>query len=136
MPARTQDSGPVLAGTSGTGGRVTGVARVLASPADFGAFAPGEILVASITTPAYTPLFALAGGVVTDIADVLADLSVDPAKGLASAEAARRLAEDGPNQLRSEPAVPRSTARPGRCCWSRTPPPRPAPSAPHPPARP
>ena len=76
MPARAQDSGPVLAGTSGTGGCVTGVARVLASPADFAAFAPGEILVASITTPAYTPLFALAGGVVTDIGGVLSHGSI------------------------------------------------------------
>ncbi|WP_020014879.1 cation-translocating P-type ATPase [Promicromonospora sukumoe] len=39
-------------------------------------------------------------------ADVAADLDVDPATGLTDAEAARRLAADGPNELRSKPPVP------------------------------
>ena len=76
MPSRVQGSGPELVGTSGTGGRVTGVARVLRSPADFADFKAGEILVASITTPAYTPLFAQAAGVVTDIGGVLSHGSI------------------------------------------------------------
>ncbi|MFD7307129.1 cation-translocating P-type ATPase [Promicromonospora sp. NPDC059942] len=38
--------------------------------------------------------------------DVAADLGVDPATGLTAAEAARRLAADGPNELRSRPPVP------------------------------
>jgi pyruvate,water dikinase len=49
---------------------------VLSGPADFAAFSPGEILVASITTPAYTPLFAMAAGVVTDIGGVLSHGSI------------------------------------------------------------
>lgn len=76
LPAKEQASGPVLAGTTGSGGRVTGHARVLRGPADFAAFVPGEILVASITTPAYTPLFAQAAGVVTDIGGVLSHGSI------------------------------------------------------------
>ena len=77
MPARDgNQTGPVLKGTGGSGGRVTGPARVLAGPDDFAAFQPGEILVASITTPAYTPLFALAAGVVTDIGGVLSHGSI------------------------------------------------------------
>ena len=77
MPAHSGDqNGPVLKGTGGSGGRVTASARVLAGPADFAAFQPGEILVASITTPAYTPLFALAAGVVTDIGGVLSHGSI------------------------------------------------------------
>ena len=77
MPAHTGDqSGPVLKGTGGSGGRVTATARVLAGPEDFAAFQPGEILVAPITTPAYTPLFALAAGVVTDIGGVLSHGSI------------------------------------------------------------
>lgn len=77
MPAHTGDqSGPVLKGTGGSGGRVTARARVLAGAEDFAAFQPGEILVASITTPAYTPLFALAAGVVTDIGGVLSHGSI------------------------------------------------------------
>ncbi|MBZ2195049.1 cation-translocating P-type ATPase [Occultella gossypii] len=43
---------------------------------------------------------------VTDAVAVAATLDVDPALGLTSAEAARRLAADGPNELRSAPAVP------------------------------
>ncbi len=77
MPAHGGDStGPVLKGTGGSGGRVTAPARVLTGPDDFAAFQPGEILVASITTPAYTPLFALAAGVVTDIGGVLSHGSI------------------------------------------------------------
>ncbi|WP_157593402.1 PEP-utilizing enzyme, partial [Sedimentibacter sp. B4] len=53
-----------------------GRARVLAGPEDFAAFQPGEVLVASITTPAYTPLFAMAAGVVTDIGGVLSHGSI------------------------------------------------------------
>ena len=77
MPARDgNQTGPVLKGTGGSGGRVTAPARVLTGPDDFAAFQPGEILVASITTPAYTPLFALATGVVTDIGGVLSHGSI------------------------------------------------------------
>ena len=77
MPARDgNQTGPVLHGTGGSGGRVTAPARVLTDAADFAAFQPGEVLVASITTPAYTPLFALAAGVVTDIGGVLSHGSI------------------------------------------------------------
>ncbi|SDC02204.1 phosphoenolpyruvate synthase [Raineyella antarctica] len=76
LPAREQDEGPVLTGTTGSGGRVTGHARVLKGPADFASFVPGEILVASITTPAYTPLFAQAAAVVTDVGGVLSHGSI------------------------------------------------------------
>ena len=61
---------------NGLGGVVTGPARVIGGPSDFGAFTPGDILVAEITTPAYTPLFAVAGGVVTDIGGVLSHGSI------------------------------------------------------------
>ena len=37
---------------------------------------PGDILVAGITTPAWTPLFAMAGGVVTDIGGPLSHGSI------------------------------------------------------------
>ncbi|QGF22629.1 PEP/pyruvate-binding domain-containing protein [Raineyella fluvialis] len=76
LPAREQEEGPVLKGTTGSGGRVTGHARVLKGPADFASFVPGEILVASITTPAYTPLFAQAAAVVTDVGGVLSHGSI------------------------------------------------------------
>jgi pyruvate,water dikinase len=37
---------------------------------------PGDILVAKITTPAWTPLFALASGVVTDVGGPLSHSSI------------------------------------------------------------
>jgi magnesium-transporting ATPase (P-type) len=41
-----------------------------------------------------------------DGADVVTALGVDPAVGLGGAEAARRFAEDGPNELAAQPPVP------------------------------
>ena len=76
FPAQEGQSGDVLSGNVGSGGVVTARARVLDGPKDFAAFQPGEILVAAITTPAYTPLFAMAAGVVTDIGGVLSHGSI------------------------------------------------------------
>jgi pyruvate,water dikinase len=76
FPAQDGQSGNVLSGNVGSGGVVTARARVLAGPEDFASFQPGEVLVASITTPAYTPLFAMAAGVVTDIGGVLSHGSI------------------------------------------------------------
>ena len=77
LPARVDGgSGNVLKGNAGSGGVVTGPARVIGGPSDFGEFVPGEILVADITTPAYTPLFAVAGAVVTNIGGVLSHGSI------------------------------------------------------------
>ncbi len=41
-----------------------------------------------------------------DAAEVARDLAVDPAIGLTSAEAARRLQREGPNELRAKPPMP------------------------------
>jgi pyruvate,water dikinase len=75
-PAQEGQSGDELKGNVGSGGVVTARARVLTGPEDFASFRPGEVLVASITTPAYTPLFAMAAGVVTDIGGVLSHGSI------------------------------------------------------------
>jgi pyruvate,water dikinase len=76
FPGQDGQTGNVLAGNVGSGGVVTAKARVLAGPQDFAAFQPGEVLVAAITTPAYTPLFAMAAAVVTDIGGVLSHGSI------------------------------------------------------------
>ena len=77
MPATTADqTGDVLTGIGASAGRVTATARVLAGPADFARLQPGEVLVASITTPAWTSLFARAGAVVTDIGGPLSHSSI------------------------------------------------------------
>jgi pyruvate,water dikinase len=51
-------------------------ARVLAGPQDFGRMRPGDVLVASIATPAWTSLFAMAAAVVTDIGGPLSHSSI------------------------------------------------------------
>jgi phosphohistidine swiveling domain-containing protein len=77
MPATTaEQTGDVLTGIAASTGRVTAVARVLSGPADFARLQPGEVLVASITTPAWTSLFARAGAVVTDIGGPLSHSSI------------------------------------------------------------
>jgi pyruvate,water dikinase len=55
---------------------VTGVARVIHGPEEFDQMQPGDILVAKITTPAWTALFALASGVVTDVGGPLSHSSI------------------------------------------------------------
>jgi pyruvate,water dikinase len=55
---------------------VTAPARVLLGPEDFDAMKPGEVLVAVTTTPAWTPLFAMASAVVTDIGGPLSHSSI------------------------------------------------------------
>jgi pyruvate,water dikinase len=77
MPARTgQGAGRIIKGIGASPGRVTGVARVIHGPEEFEQMRPGDILVAKITTPAWTTLFALASGVVTDVGGPLSHSSI------------------------------------------------------------
>ncbi len=57
-------------------GRVSATASVIRSPADFSRMEPGTILVCPTTTPAWTPLFSQASGLVTDVGGVLAHGSI------------------------------------------------------------
>jgi rifampicin phosphotransferase len=77
MPARSEEqTGDTIKGTAGSGGQVTAPARVLSGPEDFGQMQPGEVLVAAITTPAWTSLFAMAAAVVTDVGGPLSHSSI------------------------------------------------------------
>lgn len=77
MPARAdQPTGNVIKGVAASPGRITGTARVIAGPEEFGQMRQGDILVTRITTPAWTPLFALASGVVTDVGGPLSHSSI------------------------------------------------------------
>lgn len=58
-------------GVAGSPGVVTGVARVIRGPEEFGRLQNGEILVAPLTNPVWTPLFAIAGAVVTEVGGIL-----------------------------------------------------------------
>ncbi|MDQ1403470.1 MAG: rifampicin phosphotransferase, partial [Actinomycetota bacterium] len=59
--------GEVLTGISGCSGVHTGRAVVILSPDDPRHLDPGDVLVAPITDPAWTPLFVPAGAVVVDV---------------------------------------------------------------------
>jgi pyruvate,water dikinase len=77
MPARSsQAAGDVIRGIGASPGRVTGPACVIRGPEEFDRMKPGDILVAKITTPAWTPLFALASGIVTDVGGPLSHSSI------------------------------------------------------------
>ena len=57
-------------------GLITAQACVLFGPEDFSRMRPGDALVAVTTTPAWTPLFAMASAVVTDIGGPLGHSSI------------------------------------------------------------
>ena len=61
----TQDE--VVQGVPGCPGIYQGIARVVTDSHDPTALEPGDILVAPITDPSWTPLFVPAGGVVVDV---------------------------------------------------------------------
>ncbi len=65
-----------LRGSAVSPGRVTAPARVILSPEDFARLKPGDVLVAPYTTPAWTPLFASASGLVTDTGGALSHGSI------------------------------------------------------------
>jgi phosphohistidine swiveling domain-containing protein len=69
-------TGGALKGVAASAGRVTAPACVLHGPEDFDQMRPGDVLVAGTTTPAWTPLFAMASAVVTDIGGPLSHGSI------------------------------------------------------------
>ncbi len=60
-----------LRGVAGSPGRVAGTTCVIMGPEEFGKLKKGDILVAPITNPVWTPLFAIAGGLVTEVGGIL-----------------------------------------------------------------
>ncbi len=73
---RASDDRSTLHGTGTSTGQVTAPACVLIGPEDFPRMRPGDVLVAVTTTPAWTPLFAMASAVVTDIGGPLSHSSI------------------------------------------------------------
>jgi pyruvate,water dikinase len=59
--------GDILQGVPGSPGQATGRARVILDPSDPTNLEPGDVLVAPITDPAWTPLFVPAAAVVVDV---------------------------------------------------------------------
>ena len=65
-----------LKGVGASAGRVTARACVVHGPEDFDQMASGDVLVAKLTTPAWTPLFARAAAIVTDVGGPLSHGSI------------------------------------------------------------
>ena len=77
LPAASEEqTGDTINGVAASGGQVTAPARVLSGPENFGQMLPGEMLVAGITNPAWTSLFAMASAVVTDVGGPLSHSSI------------------------------------------------------------
>ncbi len=74
--SKTHPGGETLKGVACSPGRATGTARVLSGPDEFDQMRPGDVLVATITTPAWTPLFAMASAIVTDVGGPLSHGSI------------------------------------------------------------
>lgn len=57
----------LLSGSSGSPGLAAGPARIVLDPSEFGKLQAGDVLVAPVTNPAWTPLFQRAAAVVVDM---------------------------------------------------------------------
>ncbi len=71
MEDASHHEGETLRGTPVSPGVVTGRARVIIDPGEDGPMQAGEILVAPVTDAGWTPLFALATGLVVDMGSAL-----------------------------------------------------------------
>ena len=66
----------LVSGAPASPGRATGPVRVIRGPHEFDDLLPGEILVAPLTAPAWTPLFNRAAAVVTDVGSAASHASI------------------------------------------------------------
>ena len=66
----------LVSGVPASPGRVTGPVRLVHGPDEFDQLQPGDILVAPLTAPAWTPLFARAAAVVTDVGSAASHASI------------------------------------------------------------
>jgi pyruvate,water dikinase len=74
--ANNEQSGDTIKGFGASAGKVTARACVMLGPEDFSRMQSGDVIVAGITTPAWTPLFARASAIVTDIGGPLSHSSI------------------------------------------------------------
>ncbi|MEH6459106.1 PEP/pyruvate-binding domain-containing protein [Chitinimonas sp. JJ19] len=77
VPVKLPEAGEHLQGLGTSNGRISGRARVITDlRREAGLLQKGEIIVARFTDASWTPLFALAKGVVTDIGSMLSHSSI------------------------------------------------------------
>ncbi len=72
----TSDDPRVLRGTGASAGVVRGTARITLTPAEFARLQPGDIIVCASSNPSWVPVFATAGGLVTNTGGVLSHAAV------------------------------------------------------------
>jgi phosphohistidine swiveling domain-containing protein len=75
-PRYTSTDAAEIRGTGASAGIVRGLARLTLSQADFRAVRPGDIIVCPSSNPSWVPLFAIAGGLITDTGGVLSHAAV------------------------------------------------------------
>jgi phosphohistidine swiveling domain-containing protein len=73
---KAASAGEVLKGDGCSSGIVRGRARVVLDPSDAQGLQPGDILVAPLTDPAWTPLFLPAGGVVVNVGALMSHAAI------------------------------------------------------------
>lgn len=66
----------LIKGVAGSGGVITGIARVVRSLAEASDVDEGEIIVCEMTLPPWVPLFSIAGAFVTDTGGVLSHCAI------------------------------------------------------------
>lgn len=66
----------LIRGIAGSAGVIRGVARFIPTLSEVDRLRPGEILVTYATAPPWTPLFAIAAGIVTDVGGALSHCAV------------------------------------------------------------
>ena len=76
VPGAARVDGDVVHGTAASAGRAVGRARLVRGSEDFTRVEPGDILVCTTTTPAWTPLFGSIAGLVTDTGGILSHAAV------------------------------------------------------------
>jgi phosphohistidine swiveling domain-containing protein len=95
---RTHSTG-VLIGSGASPGVAEGPARVISSVDDFARVRPGDVLVATTTTPAWTPLFPSLAALVTETGGVLSHAAIVAREyglpAVVGADGATRLFPDG-----------------------------------------
>jgi pyruvate,water dikinase len=74
--ARSQDGGRELSGAAASPGVVEGVARVVKTVREISDVREGDVLVCSITSPAWAPIFSKIKAVVTDIGGVMSHAAI------------------------------------------------------------
>jgi pyruvate,water dikinase len=75
-PPETNPDPNLLKGVAGSGGVVTGRARVVRSLAEAADLDEGDIVVCEMTLPPWVPLFSIAGAFVTDTGGVLSHCAI------------------------------------------------------------